>query len=95
MTARALSFVRGPLGVPDREQEVIETGTEMALKHSNGLGLSIAYWTITTSGGTIRLPRIRHEVRSSLFASTKSPARSRIFFPDMGITQSVVVASER
>ncbi|AAV45776.1 putative PAS/PAC sensing his kinase [Haloarcula marismortui ATCC 43049] len=42
----------GP-GLPDREQEVIETGTEMALKHSNGLGLWIAYWTITTSGGTI------------------------------------------
>ena len=42
----------GP-GLPDREQEVIETGTETALKHSNGLGLWIAYWTITTSGGTI------------------------------------------
>ena len=42
----------GP-GLPDREQEVIETGTETTLKHSNGLGLWIAYWTITTSGGTI------------------------------------------
>lgn len=42
----------GP-GLPDREQEVIETGTETALKHSSGLGLWIAYWTITNSGGAI------------------------------------------
>ena len=42
----------GP-GLPDREQEVIEAGTETALKHSSGLGLWIAYWTISNSGGAI------------------------------------------
>lgn len=42
----------GP-GLPDREQEVIETGTETALKHSTGMGLWLAYWIVTQSGGRI------------------------------------------
>jgi signal transduction histidine kinase len=42
----------GP-GLPDREREVIEAGTESPLNHSNGLGLWITSWIVTRSGGTI------------------------------------------
>lgn len=40
-------------GLPDQEREVIETGTETALKHSLGLGLWLAKWVVTHSGGEI------------------------------------------
>lgn len=42
----------GP-GMPPRERQVIETGTETALDHSSGLGLWLAYWIVTESGGEI------------------------------------------
>lgn len=42
----------GP-GIPVIEQEVIETGTETALKHSSGLGLWLVYWVVSQSGGGI------------------------------------------
>jgi signal transduction histidine kinase len=44
----------GP-GLPSREREIIETGTETALKHSNGLGLWLIYWIVSQSGGTVTL----------------------------------------
>lgn len=42
----------GP-GLPARERAVIETGAETALEHSSGLGLWLAYWIVTKSGGEI------------------------------------------
>lgn len=42
----------GP-GLPEREQEVLQMGAETALEHSSGLGLWLAYWFVTESGGDI------------------------------------------
>lgn len=42
----------GP-GLPDHECEVIATGTETPLMHGSGLGLWLAYWIVTSHGGTI------------------------------------------
>jgi signal transduction histidine kinase len=42
----------GP-GIPEMERTVLDAGTETPLHHSQGLGLWIAYWGVTGSGGTI------------------------------------------
>ncbi len=41
----------GP-GIPDREMAIIERGFETQLEHSEGVGLWLAHWTVTASGGT-------------------------------------------
>ena len=59
----------GP-GLPEIEQEVLESGTETPLVHGQGLGLWLAYWIVTSVDGeldtaaspegttvTVRLPR--------------------------------------
>lgn len=42
----------GP-GLPDRERQVLEEGTETQLKHSLGLGLWFVNWLIVDSGGDV------------------------------------------
>lgn len=42
----------GP-GIPDHEIAVIEAGEETALEHGSGLGLWVANWVVTDSGGTL------------------------------------------
>ena len=44
----------GP-GIPESEQQVIESGTETALQHGTGLGLWLAYWTVSLFGGEISI----------------------------------------
>jgi PAS domain S-box-containing protein len=44
----------GP-GIPEREWEVIESGTETPLAHSSGLGLWMMYWGVTALGGTVEV----------------------------------------
>lgn len=42
----------GP-GLPDRERQVLEEGTETQLKHSLGLGLWFVNWLVVDSGGEV------------------------------------------
>lgn len=42
----------GP-GLPEVEQEVLETGAETPLQHSSGLGLWLVHWCMTAFGGDI------------------------------------------
>jgi signal transduction histidine kinase len=42
----------GP-GLPERELQIIQGGTETPLDHSSGLGLWITHWIVTKSGGWI------------------------------------------
>jgi len=44
----------GP-GLPETEQEVLETGAEDPLAHGSGLGLWLAYWIVTTLDGEIEI----------------------------------------
>ena len=44
----------GP-GLPAQERRVMATGTETALEHSSGLGLWLAYWIVTESGGELAI----------------------------------------
>lgn len=44
----------GP-GIPDEEREVLTTGSETALSHSNGLGLWLANWIVTRSEGSLAI----------------------------------------
>ena len=44
----------GP-GLPETEQEVLETGAEGPLAHGSGLGLWLAYWIVTTLDGEIEI----------------------------------------
>ena len=45
----------GP-GIPDREVEVLEAGTETPLKHGSGLGLWVTNWTVRELGGELAFP---------------------------------------
>lgn len=45
----------GP-GIPDREVDVLEAGTETPLKHGSGLGLWVTTWTVRELGGTLAFP---------------------------------------
>lgn len=40
-------------GLPELEQQVLDGQSETPLQHGKGLGLWIAYWSVTTSGGEI------------------------------------------
>ena len=40
-------------GLPEMEQEVLRSHAETPLRHSNGLGLWLTYWTVSTTGGEI------------------------------------------
>lgn len=42
----------GP-GIPDSEVAVLESGTESALEHSNGMGLWLVNWIVTYSDGDV------------------------------------------
>ena len=42
----------GP-GIPDDEVAVLESGTESALEHSDGMGLWLVNWIVTYSGGEV------------------------------------------
>ncbi|WP_435194825.1 histidine kinase N-terminal 7TM domain-containing protein [Natronomonas sp. EA1] len=44
----------GP-GIPTLEQDVLNGRTETALEHSRGLGLWLAQWTISLSGGSLEI----------------------------------------
>ncbi len=44
----------GP-GLPDGEQEVLETGDESALEHGSGLGLWLVNWLVVQCGGTLEI----------------------------------------
>jgi PAS domain S-box-containing protein len=44
----------GP-GIPENEREVLSTGAEQPLVHSQGLGLWLAYWLITNLDGNIEI----------------------------------------
>jgi signal transduction histidine kinase len=43
----------GP-GLPEREREILATGTETQLKHGQGIGLWFVNWAITQLGGDLR-----------------------------------------
>jgi signal transduction histidine kinase len=45
----------GP-GIPDREVEVIEAGTETPLKHGSGVGLWVTNWAVRELGGELAFP---------------------------------------
>jgi signal transduction histidine kinase len=45
----------GP-GIPDREVEVLEAGTETPLKHGSGIGLWVTNWTVRELGGELVFP---------------------------------------
>jgi signal transduction histidine kinase len=45
----------GP-GIPDREVDVLEAGTETPLKHGSGLGLWVTNWTVRELGGKLTFP---------------------------------------
>jgi signal transduction histidine kinase len=45
----------GP-GVPEREIEVLESGTETPLKHGSGIGLWVTNWTVRELGGELTFP---------------------------------------
>jgi signal transduction histidine kinase len=40
-------------GIPESEVAVLESGTESKLEHSNGMGLWLANWIVTYSGGGV------------------------------------------
>jgi len=42
----------GP-GVPDYEREVLEAGVESPLKHSDGVGLWLVQWIVSSAGGSV------------------------------------------
>lgn len=42
-------------GIPETEWEVIKTGRETPLQHTNGIGLWLLYWSVTALGGTVSL----------------------------------------
>jgi signal transduction histidine kinase len=44
----------GP-GLPERERQVLERGTETQLKHSLGLGLALVNWIVVDSGGKVMI----------------------------------------
>ena len=44
----------GP-GIPEHEQQTIESGEETPLQHGTGLGLWIVYWTVSLFGGEVSL----------------------------------------
>ncbi|AKU08166.1 PAS domain-containing sensor histidine kinase [Haloferax gibbonsii] len=44
----------GP-GIPEMEQEVLETGTEEPLLHGHGIGLWIVNWLMTQLGGSVSI----------------------------------------
>ncbi|GGJ02934.1 hypothetical protein GCM10008995_10900 [Halobellus salinus] len=54
----------GP-GIPESEWEVIKTGTETPLQHTNSIGLWVIYWSVTTFGGSIDLSA--NQPRGSVF----------------------------
>jgi signal transduction histidine kinase len=69
----------GP-GIPDREVEVIEAGTETPLKHGSGVGLWVTNWAVRELGGELAFPergpagstvhvRLPHEPRSTTAAT--------------------------
>lgn len=43
----------GP-GIPSEEREILEMGSESKLRHSMGIGLWLAYWSVTACNGDIR-----------------------------------------
>jgi signal transduction histidine kinase len=43
----------GP-GIPEMERTALDVGRESALEHTSGLGLWLAHWVTTASGGTLR-----------------------------------------
>lgn len=45
----------GP-GIPDREVEVLEAGTETPLKHGSGIGLWVSNWAVRELGGELAFP---------------------------------------
>lgn len=45
----------GP-GIPEREIEVIEAGTERPLKHGRGIGLWVTSWAVRELGGSLSFP---------------------------------------
>lgn len=42
-------------GIPEMEREVLESGTESQMLHSQGLGLWLTYWCVTVSNGTLTI----------------------------------------
>ncbi|WP_435098686.1 PAS domain S-box protein [Halorubrum sp. N11] len=44
----------GP-GVPEHEQQTIDSGDETPLQHGTGLGLWIVYWTVSLFGGEVSI----------------------------------------
>ncbi|WP_254522267.1 ATP-binding protein [Natrinema caseinilyticum] len=42
----------GP-GIPDREQEILDAGTETQLEHGSGIGLWFVTWAVTQLGGDL------------------------------------------
>lgn len=47
----------GP-GLPETERDVLASGSEEPLVHSDGLGLWLAHWIVTTLDGEMRVPSI-------------------------------------
>ncbi|WP_336001287.1 histidine kinase N-terminal 7TM domain-containing protein [Halorientalis halophila] len=50
-----LSVADNGSGIPDLEQDVFVSGTETQLKHSQGLGLWLVYWSVSASGGEVSI----------------------------------------
>jgi signal transduction histidine kinase len=60
----------GP-GIPDREIDVIEAGTETPLKHGSGIGLWVTNWVVQDVGGTLAFG----EAEAGSVVSVKLPHR--------------------
>ena len=61
-------------GIPDIECEVIETGTETPVRHTNSIGRWIVDWSVAASGGSIDLSP--NQPRGSVLTETASAERS-------------------
>ena len=59
----------GP-GIPDIERRSIESGIETSMEHSQGLGLWLTYWCVTTWGGELRLEAIDDGTAVTITAPT-------------------------
>jgi len=62
----------GP-GIPEVETEVLQEGTETALRHGTGIGLWLVHWSVAAAGGEVRFDR--NDPRGSVVTLLLPPAR--------------------
>ena len=56
-TAATITVADNGPGLPEREQEILDAGTETQLKHTQGIGLWFVNWAVTQLGGELHFRR--------------------------------------